>query len=92
MFGARPLDVQGCFAFSLEHQAWTGRSPGVSLVCAPCHEYFPRVWTSSELHVRASVLCLLAPRTGLDLVVLKSDLSGRADQASSLARDQETGS
>ena len=34
----------------------------------PClctvQRFFPWVWTSSELHVRASLLCLLAPCTG----------------------------
>lgn len=44
---------------------------------------FPRARTSSELHVRASLLCLLAPCAGARPGVLKSDLSVRADHGSS---------
>lgn len=65
MLGAHVLDIWGCFAFHVEHQARTDRSPGASLACAPCRViFFPKVWTSSELHVVASLLRLLTAYTG----------------------------
>lgn len=64
VFGARLLDVQDCFHFCVEHQAWTDQSP-LSFPClCTVQRFFPWAWTSSELHVRASLLCLLAPCTG----------------------------
>lgn len=61
--GAHLLDVQDCFALC----GTSGIDWPVTL-SFPClctvRGFFPWAWTSSELRVRASLLCLLAPCTG----------------------------
>lgn len=90
MFGASLMDVQGCFALCVEHQVRTEQSPSASLVCALGRAVSPRCGPSlnSMAESPSSVCWLLAQ--GLDLVVLDSDLSIRADLLSSLAWVQKT--